>query len=285
MSTGIGIGIAGGTFQTRAGLASGGGGALFLLDLYGAGISAAYSVRKLSSSYTGAAIRVRETSGNTETDIGFDSNGNLDEAALSAYTSMPGMSGFIVKWYDQSGNGRDATQSTSTRQMRIVNSNVIDKIGARVAPVSIAARTFYTPSSVISVTPPQTSFAAIKSSLTSGTNHFIGETLSGTYRFSGRTDFLLLNGGSSISASGISQAHMVAVGLANGASSEIRANGLQVATGNTSGNAYSINEVFGVNGTTNFEGNMQEILIYTADKTSDFSNIETDINTYYSIYS
>jgi len=95
---------------------------------------------------------------------------------------------------------------------------------------------------------------------------------------------LQLNGGSSISGTGISQAHMVAVGLANSASSEIRANGSQVATGNTSGNAYSINEVFGVNATSNFEGNMQEILIYTADKTSDFSNIETDINTYYSIY-
>jgi hypothetical protein len=282
MSTGIGIGIAGDAFQTRAGLASGGGGASFLLDLYGAGIAAAYSVRKLSSSYTGAAIRVRESSGNTESDIGFDADGNLDEAALTAHVG--GNDGFIVSWYDQSGNGRDATQTVSTRQMRVVSSGTIDKLGTRVAPNSIAVRTFYTPSSVISVTPPQTSVAVIKSSLTGGTNHFIGETLSGTYRFSGHTDFLQLNGGSSISGTGISQAHMVAVGLANSASSEIRANGSQVATGNTSGNAYSINEVFGVNATSNFEGNMQEILIYTADKTSDFSNIETDINTYYSIY-
>ena len=37
MSTGIGIGIAGGVFQTRAGLASGGGGGTLLLDLYGSG--------------------------------------------------------------------------------------------------------------------------------------------------------------------------------------------------------------------------------------------------------
>jgi hypothetical protein len=72
--------------------------------------------------------------------------------------------------------------------------------------------------------------------------------------------------------------------LANGASSEIRANGSQEATGNTSGNAYSINIVFGVNAINNFEGNMQEILIYTADKTSDIDDMESNINTYFSVY-
>ena len=257
----------------------------FLLDTYNVGIAAAYSVRKLSSSYTGAAIRVRESTFNTETDIGFDSNGNLDEAALTAHTSMPGMSGFIVKWYDQSGNGIDATQTVSARQMRVVNSNVIEKIGARVAPVSVAGSTHYAMSSAVSVTPPQTSFAVIKSSIASGTRHFMGETLAGTYRFSGDSSFLQLNAGSIINASGIPQAHQLATGLANGASSVLRANGSQIATGNTGGGSYSINQVFGVSATTNFYGNMQEILIYTADKTSDFSNIETDINTYYSIYS
>ena len=253
-----------------------------LLDQYGDGIAAAYSVRKLSSSYSGSAFRVRRDSDNSEQDIGFDTDGNLDESALTTFVSSN--NGLIVTWYDQSGNSNNATQSTSTRQMRVVSSGTIDKLGTRVAPNSINVRTFYSNSSVISVTPPQTSVAVIKSSLTGGTNHFIGETLSGTYRFSGHTDFLQLNGGSSINASGISQAHMVAVGLANGASSEIRANGSQVATGNTSGNSYSINEVFGVNATSNFEGNMQEILIYTADKSTDIADIETDINTYYSIY-
>ena len=253
-----------------------------LLDDYGAGIAAAYSVRKLSSSYTGDAIRVRRDNDNAEQDIGFDSNGNLDESALDTFVPD---NGFIVKWYDQSGNGIDATQAVSTRQMRVVASNVIDKIGSRVAPVSVAGSTHYAMSSAVSVTPPQTSFAVIKSSLASGTRHFIGETLSGTYRFSGNSSFLQLNAGSIINSSGISQAHQLATGLANGASSVLRANGSQIATGNTSGNSYSINQVFGVSATSNFYGNMQEILIYTADKTSDFSNIETDINTYYSIYS
>ena len=45
-----------------------------LLDLY-PGAVAAYSVRKLSSAYTGDAIRVRvDTTGQPTYDIGFDAN-------------------------------------------------------------------------------------------------------------------------------------------------------------------------------------------------------------------
>ena len=252
------------------------------LDQYGEDCDAAYSVRKLRADYSGSAFRVRRTSDDTEQDIGFDGDGNLDESALKTFVGAN--DGYIVTWYDQTTNGNDATQATTSRQMRVVSSGTVDKLGTKVAPISNTTRVHYTMDSAVSVTPPQTSVAVIKSSLTGGANHFIGETLSGTYRFSGHTDFLQLNGGSSISGTGISQAHMIAVGLANGASSEIRANGNQEATGNTSGNNYSINIVFGVNATNNFEGNMQEILIYTADKTSDIDDMESNINTYFSVY-
>jgi len=252
------------------------------LDQYGEDCDAAYSVRKLRAGYAGSAFRVRRDSDDTEQDIGFDADGNLDESALTTFVGSN--DGYIVTWYDQTTNGNDATQATTSRQMRVVSSGTVDKLGTKVAPISNTRRVHYTMDSAVSVTPPQTSVAVIKSSLTSGTNHFMGEDLSGLYRFSGHTDFLLLNGGSPISGSGISQAHMIAVGLANGASSEIRANGNQEATGNTSGNSYSINIVFGVNATNNFEGNMQEILIYTADKTSDIDDMESNINTYFSVY-
>ena len=120
MSTGIGIGIAGDAFQTRAGLASGGGGSTLLLDLYGSDVLAAYSFRKLSSSYTGSCcIRVRETAFNTETDIGFDADGNLDTAALLAHCGYPNASGYITKWYDQAGNNRDGVQTNAGRQIQV----------------------------------------------------------------------------------------------------------------------------------------------------------------------
>ena len=99
----------------------------YLLDTY-TGSSAAYSVRKLSSGYTGACMRVREGSGNTETDIGFDSNGYLDTAAIATHCGSA--IGYVTKWYDQStsggtGSGNDAVQSTAGQQPRIYDGSSV----------------------------------------------------------------------------------------------------------------------------------------------------------------
>lgn len=256
-----------------------------LLDTYGEDCAAAYSVRKLRSDYSGSAIRVRRSSDDTEQDIGFDVDGNLDESALTTFVGSN--TGYIVTWYDQTTNGNNATQPFFSRQMRIVSVGVVDKIGTRIAPIATATRTHYIPSSIITVTPPQTSIVVVKPTVTSGNYHMMGENQTGTYRFGGHDDRLFLNGGSLLSTAdgAISQPHMIAVGLANGANSTIRANGSQLATGNTSGNNYSINALFGGhNSTSNMRGNMQEMLIYTADKSTDISAIETDINTYFSVH-
>jgi hypothetical protein len=93
----------------------------YLLDDY-SGAAAAYSLRQLRSAYTGSAIRVRRSSDNTEQNIGFVNN-VLDTASLTSFCS--GTNGFVTTWYDQSGNGRNATQTTAANQPQIVNSGAI----------------------------------------------------------------------------------------------------------------------------------------------------------------
>jgi len=88
-----------------------------LLDLYGEDVEAAYSVRKLKTSYAGSCMRVRNDS-SVELDIGFDGSGNLDTSALLTHCGSG--NGRVVKWYDQSGNTNDATQSTTGNQAHIV---------------------------------------------------------------------------------------------------------------------------------------------------------------------
>jgi len=93
-----------------------------LLDTY-SGAAAAYSLRKLRTAYTGSAIRVRRASDNTEQNIGFVNN-VLDTSSITSFCS--GTNGFVTTWYDQSGNGRNATQTTAANQPQIVSSgNVI----------------------------------------------------------------------------------------------------------------------------------------------------------------
>lgn len=91
-----------------------------LLNTYTNG-QAAYSLRKLNSSYTGAAINVRRTSPTSASqDIGFTAAGELDVGALSTFCGSG--DGFVQTWYDQSGNGRNATQTSQTLQPKIFSS-------------------------------------------------------------------------------------------------------------------------------------------------------------------
>ena len=95
-----------------------------LLDLYPSA-AAAYSLRKLRTAYTGSAIRVRRTD-LQESDIGFTSTGALDTVALLAFTGTGALNnGFVTTWYDQSGNGRNATQTTALNQPQIVSSGSV----------------------------------------------------------------------------------------------------------------------------------------------------------------
>jgi hypothetical protein len=91
-----------------------------LLDDY-PNAAAAYSLRKLRSAYTGSAIEVRNDSG-THLDIGFVDN-ELDTATLLTHCGSG--NGTVSKWYDQSGNARNAAQTTVANQPQIVSSGSV----------------------------------------------------------------------------------------------------------------------------------------------------------------
>ncbi len=102
----------------------------YLLDQY-SGAAAAYSLRLLDCDYAGDAIRVRRSSDNTEDDIGFV-NGNLDTASLKTFVGTGGSDdGFVVTWYDQSGNVNNSTQSTTTAQARVMDNGVVQRLNGK----------------------------------------------------------------------------------------------------------------------------------------------------------
>lgn len=91
--------------------------------------SAAYSVRRLSSSYAGSALQVRRSSDNAAKDIGFTAGGDLDSATLKTFAG--GNSAYVSAWYDQSGHGLNLTEATAGDQPRLDNAGVIDRENAR----------------------------------------------------------------------------------------------------------------------------------------------------------
>lgn len=79
-----------------------------------ASMQAAYGLTDLNPYLATAAIRVRRSSDSAEADIGFAADGNLDATSLLSFVGSG--TGFVSKWYDQSGNGRDLVQATNLRQ-------------------------------------------------------------------------------------------------------------------------------------------------------------------------
>jgi hypothetical protein len=109
----------------------------------------AFSLRKLSSSYTGSAMKVRNSLGNA-IDIGFIGN-NLDETSLLAFVNLGDGNGFVDTWYDQSGNGNNAIETTLSFQPKIVNSGTIVKMNSRPSLLASSSRMII--SSLSSLTP------------------------------------------------------------------------------------------------------------------------------------
>lgn len=100
----------------------------FILDTLSTAPRIAVSTRRLRAAYTGPCLRVRRSSDNTEQDINF-SGGVLDTAALSSFCGAG--DGFVVTWYDQSGNGTNPTQATAANQPRIMNTGSVELLNGQ----------------------------------------------------------------------------------------------------------------------------------------------------------
>ncbi|WP_421696978.1 arabinofuranosidase catalytic domain-containing protein [Ancylobacter sp.] len=104
------------------------------LDAFAGTLYAAYGLARLVSSTSGPGVRVRRSSDGAEADIGFTFPGALDVGGLLAFAGSA--SAFVVTWYDQSGNGRHATQSVTASQPRLVNAGAVD-IGPNGRPILV----------------------------------------------------------------------------------------------------------------------------------------------------
>jgi hypothetical protein len=275
----------------------------WLLDTY-TGAAGAYAVRRLSGSYTGACLRVRRSNDNAEQDIGFDAGGNLDEAQLTSFVGAN--SGFVTTWYDQSGNARNATQTTSGNQPRIVDSGTVDKEGANPTLTFNGTSQFFNADSLASTVTgedkPLTMFATVKPANSNAVKQTLafGNSASAT----GRIDTLrfedtakyygLIRDNAGVQINVISagsysaNVRYLATVTTSGLFYEIFSNGSSVVSGSYNigtitlnlakiGRARSLSQEF-------WNGTMSEMVLYASDQSANRSAIETNINGYYSIY-
>ena len=264
-----------------------------LLDSY-SGAAAAFSLRKLTSTYTGSAIRVRRSSDNTEQNIGFDAGGNLDTIALSQFVGSG--SGFVTTWYDQSGNSRNVAQTTAANQPRIINSGSLELLNNKVCVSNYGQNQWLQLNSFGSNIASIFSFAMVGSF---GNDSFRvalkfnppstgNNTKLQVNGFASLTS-LEMQGGSSIyyaypSVTNTTIQHIVQ-GTFNSANSELSVNNQTVVTGNAGGSTLN-GIIIGADwaGSYPTSGKYQEVVVWGVNKSTDRGVINTALNSYYSIY-
>jgi len=269
------------------------GGFTGLLDQsFATGATAAYSLRRLKSSAT-KAVRVREDNGNTEIDIGF-SGGTLDETALLNHVGSN--NGFVTKWYDQSGNGNDATQSTASNQPKIVSSGSVVMENSKPTITFDGSADGLTKENPTGFSNNDVSLFCVQNAVESNnTTLALQRSSFASGDFMLRNDDLFLgrvNSTENIKSLSFTQGSHQLVSVFfdfSAPSGEIYSNGsIEDNTLSDSGfsGTPSTDTLFigeRSNG-ANMDGNIQEIVFYSKDQSSNRTDIETEINNHYSIF-
>ena len=260
-----------------------------LLDFY-QNAAAAYSLRKLSTTYTGDAIRVRRASDNTELNIAFVNN-VLDTASLTTFCS--GTDGFVKTWYDQSGNDYDATQITAANQPQIVSS------GSVILENGKPSINFNVSQMILDVTrfsySEISSIAVLKCVSTPSSNaHVIaqkdGFLLKAAQAPNGYPRFQPYDTAYRTSEYQVTSTNtqLLLFGYTSSGTAYIYVNDnvgttASVSTLNNPSNAIHIGSFPGLSDTHN-NGPIQEVIIYPSDQSTNRTGIESNINSFYSIY-
>lgn len=252
--------------------------AKLLDEQYGEGAEAAYSTRQLRRDQTDCMV-IRRASDSTTTTIGFDSNGNIDEAAIETFCT--GTTCTVVTWKDQSSNGNDATQSDSTKQPTIYTGGALVKENGKVALDFDGSNDQLDYVGLTETT--LTSFHVAKPDQTNSGDAFLGwdgTTGSAFFRYNSngtmRGNF---NGGFNTTTNYSAAQNLVFAKF--GTSLAIGYNGSTAETGSATG-LTSTGVRIGQKGNVDyFNGKAQEIVVYASDKSSDRTSIESNIGDHF----
>jgi hypothetical protein len=257
-----------------------------LLDDY-SNASAAYSLRALSSSYTGPAIRVTTTGGDFK-DIGLLYDGSLDTESLLSFAG--GGDVFVTTWYDQSGEGNDVAQGSQSAQPKIVSSGVVVTTSDNYAidfsgsTKTLVNATFDNSTQVSSVFTIVKSTSSAPQVITDGVN-LANRQVSGYY--AGSPSVFAINRGVTIKSAAPINTNINLLSTFFDVNSDLYLNGEQILNsvnpGNHTREGFTLGS--GLGAAASFEGSIFEVIVFDEqNKSSDRVEIETNINNYYDVY-
>jgi hypothetical protein len=222
-------------------------------------------------------MEVRRSSDNALQDIGYDANGDLDTTALLSFVGAG--DGFVRTWYDQSGNTNDAQQTTTSSQPQIITSGGIGVLNSNPSIGFVGSKnltSFYDPVNMDSW--------LLVTSTTNTNNYMGGSTYPEGLRNRG-ANTLAINAGSDLQiATNTTSLGQILVATLGTSFCEVYLDGVNTGNGNIGASYTSSSLVIGAPLGRSFTGTYQEVVIYNTDQKSNINGLNTNINTYYSIY-
>lgn len=246
--------------------------------------SAAWSLRNLFSSFVGSnVVLVRRLSDNAE--LGFTAEEVID-GTLTTWTGVA--TGIVRVWYDQTGNGVNATAVPSV-------SPIIVSSGTLVTSGGFPALHFPNGNinlTITSTTSLSTFVVAKNDSITSAVQPVItGNVGAGGGQFGwggtagGVNGLAVYDGANALSATGEDLDIHLGTAISNGVIGELFVDGTSAASGAFAGLPSLTHMGERPDAVTlDLYGKLSEILLYSTDQSSNRIAIETNINNYYSIY-
>ena len=257
-----------------------------LLDTY-PNASRAYSVRRLNSAYTGPLLRVRRSNDNAEQDISYIGE-NLDTSALSSFVGAN--NGFVVTWYDQSGNGVNATQATAGSQPQIVSSGTIQTTGTKTSLLALSKHMDFT--AITNLVANTQLLVGKKNSANS--NNLIGfaDVPNGNSplltHFSDSNIYFqwedrYINTTSTIANINYEVIIAATTGVTTAAAARNGSSLTMDATVSFPSVQTTVNGIMKYGGQVS-DSQYQELVLWPSGLSADFTGIQTNVNTYYAIY-
>lgn len=266
-----------------------------LLDTY-SGASAAYSLRKLRTAYTGNALTVRRSSDNTSQDIGFDVNGNLDTTSLLSFVGAG--NGFVTIWYNQDGNTNHYVYNTTAAQQPQIVENGSVLVDSNGKPQlrftnqllrSVAGFGWNVNTSALFYVGNSNGVSVSFAGLITMSNATYNPELRFGIGVTGNSDISSYwNNNYQISGPYNLQLRKVYSSIITGNKTQtVYGNGIQLVTVTNTGTFNNLTEftIGGYLATNGFQnGFISEVIVYTSNQSFNRTGIESNINSFYSIY-
>jgi hypothetical protein len=209
----------------------------------------------------------------------------IDTSALLSFVGAG--NGFIDTWYDQSTNGFNATQSTTTRQPQIVSGGTLVTSNSLASSRYVnSASTFMSMSNTL-ISQPDSVFITLHNQGSVGSAHYLDGITTRQIVGYGGTNQVLAFAGSSLLDGTIPNSLALHSAIFNGANSSIQVNNGTTTSGNAGSNGIGASSFIGTGNPSgsiySITGLYSEFVVFSGDQTSNKTAIKSNIMTYYSI--